>query len=230
MRAIVIKDFYSKTNTFILEGKKAQHLLHVARVRLDEEVCVLDGAGYSYLTKIINIKKKSLELEILEKNKSEREDLNISVSFGLTKKESFELSIKQFIEIGIRNITVLKTEFSQRYDVKEDRLISIIESAMEQSNEANYPIIKFQNFDDFVKEEKNEIIYFSSIGTKNKELDVSNNKKYNLLFGPEGGLSTKEENKIIEIDSTVIHLPTNIMRTSTAVNFCSGYILGKLGL
>ena len=230
MRAIVIRDFYSKTNTFILDGKKAQHLIHVARVKKEEKVQVLDGDGNIYLTKVLSTKKKTIELEILEKNKSQTRNLNISVSLGLTKKDSFELSIKQLIEIGIININILNTEYSQRYEIKEERLVSIIESAMEQSNEANYPIIKFQSFDDFIENTKSEIIYFSSIGTQKKALDVDKNKNYNLLFGPEGGLSTKEENKIINLESTVIHLPTNIMRTSTAVNFCSGYILGKLGL
>jgi 16S rRNA (uracil1498-N3)-methyltransferase len=228
MRAIVIRNFHSKTNTFILDGKKAQHLLHVARVRLGEEVKILDGEGVSYLTKVIGIKKKSLDLEILEKNILEKKRINISVSFAQTKKESFELCIKQLIEIGIQNITILSTEFSQRYDVKEDRLTSIIESAMEQSNLAFYPNITFQNFDDYFKEINEEVIYFSSIGSSNEELVVNNDKKYNLLFGPEGGMSNKEESKIIELGSSVIHLPTNIMRTSTAVNFCSGYILGKL--
>jgi 16S rRNA (uracil1498-N3)-methyltransferase len=230
MRAIVIRDFHSKTNTFLLDGKKAQHLIHVARVKLEEEIKILDGTGYSYLAKVLNIKKKVIELEVLEKNESKPTKLNITVSLGLTKKESFELSIKQLVEIGIQNINILSTDYSQRYEIKEERIESIIESAMEQSNEANYPIIKFQNFDEYLENEKNEIIYFSSIGTKNKDLIVDKNKKYSLLFGPEGGLSRKEESKIIDIGSTVIHLPTNIMRTSTAVNFCSGYILGKLNL
>ena len=230
MRAIVIKNFYSKTNTFLLEGKKAQHLLHVARVKIEEEVKILDGTGHSYLTKVLNIKKKVIELEILEKRESKPKKLNLAVSFGLTKKESFELSIKQLVEIGIQEINILSTEYSQRYEVKEDRMESIIESAMEQSNQANYPIIKFQNFDEYLENEKNQIIYFSSIETENKDLIVNKNKKYNLLLGPEGGLSRKEESKVAEKGSLVIHLPTNILRTSTAVNFCSGYTLGKLNL
>ena len=156
--------------------------------------------------------------------------MNLAVSFGLTKKESFELSIKQLVEIGIQEINILSTEYSQRYEVKEDRMESIIESAMEQSNEANYPIINFQNFDEYLEKKKNEIIYFSSIGTENKDLIVDKNRKYNLLLGPEGGLSRKEESKVAEKGSLVIHLPTNILRTSTAVNFCSGYMLGKLNL
>ena len=228
MRAIVIRNFYSKTNTFILDGKKAQHLLNVVRVRLEEEVQILDGAGNSYLAKVLSTKKKSLELEILEKKEQDKKDLNLSVSFGLTKKDSFELSIKQLIEIGIMNINILNTEYSQRYEIKEERLVSIIESAMEQCNEANYPTINFQNFDDFIENNQDDVIYFSSIGTENKKLDVDKTKKYNLLLGPEGGLSKKEESKIINMGSVVIHLPTNIMRTSTAVNFCSGYVLGKL--
>lgn len=228
MRALVIKNFECDSNTFILEGKKAHHLLNVIRIKVNEHVSIIDGNGSTTLVKVLETKKKKIEFKVLKSSKETKAKLNISVAFGLTKKESFELSIKQLIEIGVNNITILNTEYSQRYDLKPERLASIIESSMEQSNQSYYPEVKFQKFDDFLSEAKN-IIYFSSIGTKLGEINVDNNTNYNLVFGPEGGLSASEEEKIKNLNSTIIHLPTNIMRTSTAVCFCSGYVLSKLG-
>ena len=76
MRAIVIRDFYSKTNTFILDGKKAQHLIHVARVKKEEKVQVLDGDGnilmnLGSLVTIGSLKPKNLVHIVFDNNSHE---------------------------------------------------------------------------------------------------------------------------------------------------------------
>jgi RsmE family RNA methyltransferase len=71
-------------------------------------------------------------------------------------------------------------------------------------------------------------IYFSSITSNHQKIDAFVENTL-IIIGPEGGMSESEEKVLIE-SSKVINLPTFILRASTAVSFCTGFISGKMQL
>ena len=229
MRAVYFEDLNILDDNSYIEGKKAHHLLNVIRLKKQERILLLDGKGVAVEVEVSEISKKRIDLNIIKKIIHERKLLNISLAFCKTKKEAFELSLKQLIEIGVPKIYIVASEFSQKYEIKEDRLKSILVSALEQSNSYHLPEIEYLTLEELMHIDGSDLIYFSSVGSSKGEVIVDNSKKYILLLGPEGGLSSSEEKEIIELkQSKILHLPTNILRTSTAVSFCTGYIIAKM--
>ena len=95
---------------------------------------------------------------------------------------------------------------------------------MEQSNNLFYPEIINSELSAFVSTNKEDILLFTS-----QSSTVDKNKihqKMIPLIGPEGGFSDDELNLFKGTVSHHIHLPTPILRASTAVPTCIGYLLG----
>ena len=101
------------SKTILIKGESAKHL-QVVRVRLHEEVLVLNGEGLTASTKVGNISKSEIEL-IVESIRIATPTHQISLAIATPKKEAFEDILKMEIELGVLNIYPLSSKFSQ-YD------------------------------------------------------------------------------------------------------------------
>lgn len=228
MRAVYTKELDLNINEFELNSEKAHHLLNVLRIKNNEKVLLLNGNGLCATSNVNIISKRKVKLENIEFNKVEEKKDFFELALAQTKKEALDLSLKQAVEIGIRKIYILKTIYSQDYEIRSDRLEKVLSSALEQSNALYLPEIEFVTLEDFLKKDIKNIIYFSSV---KGEVEPKSIIKGNtcILIGPEAGLSKEEELLVKEMTNTdVINLPTNIMRAPTATSFCLGYIMGKI--
>ncbi len=229
MRAIYCRD-NSIEEMMELSDDRAQHLIKVCRIKKGETVAFLDGNGTKSLASVIEVSKRSISFELI--NKTHQEDnRNIDLLLGLAKRESFEQSIKNAVEIGIKDIYPFESKFHTWQIKKRDRLEAIVESAMIQSNNPFKTNIQsevsFSDLDNVV--DKYDYVVLATL--KNIEdnypvLDKS--KKYLLVIGPEGGLSEDEEAYFFKLkNSLALRVPTFILRAPNAVSVLSGYLHGK---
>jgi 16S rRNA (uracil1498-N3)-methyltransferase len=227
MRSVFVENLtIYKDEVLSLKVKEYHHLINVIRIKINEKVVLFDRLSNIYLVETVQISKKSIEFEIVEKKKAAPRDLKLSIALGKLKKDALDISIKQLVEIGCQEITIFKSSFSQSYDLKKERLEKLVISAMEQSNNYLFPTIQERSLEEVLKTNKN-IIYFSAVESKYQKIDTFP-KESILIIGPEGGLSEREENLILNNCKNIIHLPTPILRAQTAVSFCMGYYLGKI--
>ena len=229
LRAIYLNKYHIQGEEIFLEGDEAHHLINVLRIKNGEKVLGLDGEGGKYFLQIDMIKKKSLSLILLGKEFIASE-YSFTLLVGKVKKEAMDLSLKVACELGINTILVAQTQYSQSYPLNFKRMQRVLVSALEQSNNAYLPQVKEVVLDEVDYKSYEQIIYFSSRKNVQKnEISLSQKKKVLLVIGPEGGFSEKEEliftNKK---NATAVHLPTNIMRTPTAIACGHGYYLGAL--
>ena len=209
-------------------GDKAHHFIKVVRLKEGEKILALNGDGRKDLLEIVEIKKKTLKVQLLERTSEEAPAYNISVALGKVKKEALDLAIRNCCELGVSNIYVCETTYSQKYELKEDRIKKIINSGLEQSNNLFEPKLHIERLDQLDLSLFDEVIYFSSIKQESScEFKFSKEKKYLIILGPEAGLSEAEEKILIDKKVTLINLPTPIMRTQTAVACCVGYLIAK---
>lgn len=228
MRAIYQEDLTEQDQTCVVVGESLHHLLNVLRIKVNDEVLFLDGKGSSRKSIIKDIQKKKIKCEFLEDiNFSKRENF-FEVALGKTKRDALELSLKQAVEIGVKKIYIFESLYSQRYELKENRLKKLLIASIEQSNASYLPEIVSINFEDLFMLKNKKILYFSSIENKD-ELAVDKNKINLVVIGPEGGLSKDEELRLNKLQNCkTINLPTNIMRAPTATSYCLGYCAGIL--
>lgn len=225
MRAILYpftKESVQK-NLFIT-GESAKHL-HVVRVKREEKILVLNGHGLKVSAKVGEISKNQIEL-LIESVEEVLSTHEISLAIATPKKDAFEDILKIAVELGVRNIYPLTSEFSQFNYSASERIQRILESALVQSNNPFLPTIHPQvNLDHFLTQLKIPLYFFNSRASSSQNAEKVPGKKM-VLIGPEGGFSLREEASILtKLNVFSIHFRTPILRASTAVASSVGYLL-----
>lgn len=229
MRAAILETKFTSEDIgkeVLLEGDQARHLIKVVRIKKFENILLLSGSGEKSLVEVIHIDRKVVTLKILEVTIVE-DKRRLSLFIGVPKKDAFESIVKMASEIGIKNIYLFRSRFSQTGIEINDRIKKMEESAIVQSNNPfriNFiPVSSFSEvFTEFSK-----IIHFSTF-SRGESKGKAKSEEILLVIGPEAGFSNEEEQEINSFDNVeVCHLPTNIMRAPTALAVASGYVLGS---
>ncbi len=205
-----------------LPQQESQHCVKVLRMGAGDEIRVTDGMGSVFRCLLIDANPKHCHVSIVSEERFERlRDYRIEIAFAPTKQiDRNEWFVEKATEIGIEKLTPILTDFSERKDIKLERLQKIAISAMKQSHQLYLPeISKMTAF--------NEIISTTFAGRKfiahcydrpKKALSKIYNKSENvlLLIGPEGDFSENEINIAVENGFEEISLGETRLRTETA--------------
>ena len=219
-------------NKIILSNDDNHHIKRVMRMNNNDYIeTVFDGILYKSVIRDIN----NPDIEIVEEIKQEDDKYPyIRLIIPALKEQKLDLIFQKGTEIGVSEFVIMPFERSMvKYDerkekVKLDRWKKICKEASEQSMRVNIPLINIAPNVDYVKnidglklicstnERKNYIKY----ALKNKsEYDI-----INLVIGPEGGISEREEAYFIENGFEKITLGTQIMRVETVPIFLASII------
>lgn len=226
MRAVLLQKEFTDSDVgkeILLEGDSARHLIKVARIKKFEDILILNGLGRRCEVVVKHIDRKTLTVEVrsVQEVKDER---RLSLFLGLPKKDAFESIVKMASEIGIKNIYLYRSEFSQQVIEIGERVERLEESAIVQSNNPfKLNFIEVYSFSE-VFEKYSNIVHFSTYSSSDKTLNLEGEAL--MVIGPEAGFSVEEEELINGYKNvSIIKLNTNIMRAPTALAVASGYIL-----
>jgi 16S rRNA (uracil1498-N3)-methyltransferase len=145
--------FYSPdiaVNTQLPEPE-AQHCLKVLRMQAGDVVHLTDGTGNFYKAAIAEMHPKRCRLDILEIiPQPPAWKGQITIALAPAKNiERTEWFAEKATEIGINKIAFLNCRFSERKEIKTERINKILISAMKQSLKAYLP--ELQTMTDFKK-------------------------------------------------------------------------------
>ncbi|MCO4792942.1 MAG: 16S rRNA (uracil(1498)-N(3))-methyltransferase [Bacteriovoracaceae bacterium] len=227
MRAVYLKEINNEDKTVKLSGSQNTHLVKVSRTKVGDEVLVLNGKGLILYTNVANIEKNHTELDIL-KSETISDERWISLLVGVPKKDALEEVLKKSSELGIKKIILYESEYSQKFNLKEERINSLLESGYIQSNNPwDVEIIGPIKKDEL---EKN-LDYFPNkfvMSVEPGSVDNVNKEESLLMIGPEAGFSKEEEIFFEGLGSKSINLNTPILRTPTAVVAAVGFLHGAV--
>src|SRR5690606_8302559 len=163
----------------------------VLRGKLGDEIYVTDGKGQMAKGIVSQINSKSVEIDlngIIENH--EKRPYKIHVAIAPTKSmERMEFFMEKATEIGIDEISFLKSFHSERKNINLDRCRKILVSAVKQSLKAYIPQLNdLVKFNDFVKENHSEnklIAHCDEDFTRvNFKEFIQPQKDYLILIGP----------------------------------------------
>ena len=148
-------------------------------------------------------------------------NFNLQIAFAPTKNiDRTEWFAEKATEIGIDRFSPLLCRFSERKELKTERLEKIVVSAMKQSKQAVMPVIdEIISFDQFVRQPFDGRKFIAHCYTSEKvSLPQTYRKGENvlILIGPEGDFSEEEIQKAVDFDFEPISLGENRLRTETA--------------
>lgn len=212
-----------KGNFAEISGDESHHFTKVLRGKVGQEIQITDGKGKMGKGIVSQINSKSVEInlnEVIENH--EKRPYKIHIAIAPTKNmERMEFFLEKATEIGIDQISFLKTFHSERKNINLDRCRKILVSAVKQSLKAYVPQLNdLVKFNDFIKENhpENKLIAhcdedFSRLNFKEF---TQPQKDYLILIGPEGDFSKEEIELALQNGFTGISLGNQRLRTETA--------------
>ena len=211
----------------ILDEFSSHHALRVMRVKVDDFLILFNGDGFEYRGRVSDINKKTINIEILSKEKNNNESpININLFQSISSNEKMDMVIQKATELGVSSIQPI---FTSRSTVKlsldriKKRLIhwrQVSISACGQSGRSKIPTIKSPiGFDRFVEGITTNSLNLLLHPDNSKESSNLPNKysgDINIFIGPEGGFSQDEVLLLKKQNCINIQLGPRILRTETA--------------
>lgn len=205
-----------------LPEQESVHCARVLRMKEGDSLTIVDGKGTLFRCTLIQSHAKRCVVQIDEKVEVPKSwHFNLHIAFAPIKNmDRNEWFIEKATEIGIDRFTPLLCRYSERKEIKTERLKKTAISAMKQSHQAWLPIIdEMIAFETFVKQPFDGKKYIAHCHpTKKKSLAQLYKKNENalILIGCEGDFSEDELKLAIENGFHPIHLGENRLRTETA--------------
>ncbi|NLN32113.1 MAG: 16S rRNA (uracil(1498)-N(3))-methyltransferase [Flavobacteriaceae bacterium] len=210
-------------NSAEINGDESHHFTKVLRGKVGQEIQITDGKGKMGKGIVSQINSKSVEIDLNEVIENhEKRPYKIHIAIAPTKSmERMEFFMEKATEIGIDEISFLKTFHSERKNINLDRCRKILVSAVKQSLKVYVPQLNdLVKFNDFVKENHPEnklIAHCDEDFTRlNFKEFIQPQKDYLILIGPEGDFSKEEIELALQNGFTGISLGNQRLRTETA--------------
>ena len=216
--------FFSKeiqNNQIVLDADEARHVL-VLRKQIGDSLDITDGNGHLYACVISEIGKKKVIATIVSSTFHDYTWQNLSIYIAPTKNmDRMEWMVEKLTEIGVGEIGFVKTENSERRDIKLERLEKKAVAAIKQSLKMRLPVLHIiQNLPAVIKGCEGEVkliahCYEDEI-RNNLTKAIGPDKKVVLLIGPEGDFSKQEVSLARQNGFEGVQLGKARLRTETA--------------
>lgn len=217
-----------------LDEEQSAHAVRVLRYTVGDTLYVADGRGTLLTTRVVNPHPKHCEVEVLNiEPQPKHHKGNVHIAVAPTKNiDRMEWCVEKCTEIGVDIITPLLCHYSERKQIRNDRLEKIILSAAKQSLSAYLPQLReMQSFSDCVLSatEQRRYIAHSSPWTDKRDLRDELRKNPDaestiVLIGAEGGFSDDEVRLAMEHGFIPVSLGDARLRTETAAIVACTYI------
>lgn len=225
-----------------IKGPDVKHILGALRLEESDKLEIV-CEGEVYTTKISEIKKDEIILEILEIKKGINEpEMKINLYQGLAKGSRMDYVIQKGTEIGITTFYSVSTDRSivrinneKKKKNRIERWQKIADESGKQCKRDILPkvedILEFDDLLKMLKNKKNILIPYEAEldnGIKEKLKDIEG-QEIHIVIGPEGGFSKREIEKLKEIGGVTVSLGPRILRTETAGLITAAIIFYEFG-
>lgn len=210
------------TDEMELPQEEAAHCIRVLRLKEGDRIRLTDGKGAFYDAVISAVSGKRCLVHIV--NREEQAPLwsgHLHIAVAPTKlMDRNEWFVEKAVEIGVDEITFIKTDHSERDVIKMERIGKIAVSAMKQSQKATLPALNgMTSFRSFVERgfEGDKFIAHCEPGNKANLKDIVVHGRDTLvLIGPEGDFSPEEIEMALNAGFRPVSLGPSRLRTETA--------------
>lgn len=209
-----------------LPAEEAAHASRVLRLESGDEVFLIDGAGCFFKAQLTLVTKSRCLYDIVERLPQEKTwHGRIAIAMAPTKViDRVEWTLEKATEIGVDEFSLLNCAFSERRNVKLERLDKIVVAAVKQSRKAWKPLLNdLQSFEHFVKQPRKGVKYIAHCYAEIDKKDLYNeltqlncDEEVTILIGPEGDFSIEEVRLAMSQGYVSVSLGQSRLRTETA--------------
>ena len=212
-----------------LPEEETGHAVRVLRLKENDEMWLMDGAGSFYKARITETDKRRCLYEITETLPQEKTwNGHLHLAVAPTKNiDRIEWLTEKAVEIGIDELTFLDCQYSERHKVKDERIKNIIVAAAKQSKKGWMPQYNgLMSFEDFIMKQKqiaNGYLFICHCyeGKKTLLKTATRGGDAVVLIGPEGDFSMNEVKQAEECGAISVTLGNKRLRTETAALYAA---------
>lgn len=209
-----------------LPEEEAIHAARVLRLNAGDEIFLIDGNGAFYRAEVSLVSKKKCLYDIVETMPQKRQwKGRIRLAIAPTKNiDRIEWMAEKATEIGFDELTFLNCKYSERREIRIDRIEKIIIAAMKQSRKAWKPEINgMTDFDDYISKPTKGLKFIAHCYEESVRSDffvllsdISPDEDVTIMIGPEGDFSVDEVQNAVQKGFVPVSLGTSRLRTETA--------------
>jgi len=226
--------------TFVLDGSEGHHAVTVQRLRVGEQLDVVDGFGRRVRARIAEpIDKSACAAAVIEITDEPDPHPLITTVQAVAKGDRGERAVQMLTEAGVDVVipwqaeNCIATWQGERAIKHRAKWQSTAKEAGKQSRRARLPVIEpivstaavvdlIANTDvALVLDERSQVPLTS--------IDISSVGDLVLVVGPEGGLSDTERTVFAEAGADLVRLGPTVLRTSTAGVAALGVVMARVG-
>jgi len=232
-RFYVPKINISSDQITIVEPSDVHHLVRVLRLKTGDKICVSDGEGVNYETRVVSLLRQKVILEIEGKTSSKarnQKKVHISLGIAVPKNARFEEIVDKLTQLGIDTIIPMFTERTlvrkEVFEKRRDRFFRVMFSSAKQSGVSVLP--ELREGVDFLAFLKNfgaydicllpNLLHQSLSLKKAVSLLKARNRtaKILVLIGPEGDFTKREIDLALKAGCRGVSLGESVLRVDTA--------------
>lgn len=228
-------------NSEELPQEEATHALRVLRLKGGDEIFLMDGVGNFYQAQVTLASNKRCLYEILHTMPQQptwRGHIHLAIA-PTKMMDRIEWMAEKATEIGFDELSFLNSKFTERKNMRVDRIDKIVVSAVKQSHKAWKPVVNpLVSFREFIEvprpgrkfichcyEEVEKKDFFAELmkpvessETKSSEAPSvdDHSQDVTVLVGPEGDFSIDEVKLALAHGYESVSLGTSRLRTETA--------------
>jgi len=209
-------------NTYTLDETESKHCIRVLRLGKGDEITLVDGRGGFFTAEIADPNPKRCAVNVVESQQNfGLRNFRVHIAIAPTKNiERIEWFLEKATEIGVSRITPLLCRYSERKEIKTERLEKVMVSAMKQSLKAYLPQLdELTKFSEFVRQPFDGQKFIAHCEEQHRELLKSlvvPTQNYLILIGPEGDFSSEEIELALKEGFQPVSLGDSRLRTETA--------------
>ena len=216
------EESFPDSNQFVLSENSSRHIAQVLRMKEGEPIQLTNGNGYTLIAEIILSHKRNTEVKIIERTFIPQTEPKVTIAISFIKNTGrFEWFLEKATEIGVSEIIPLLCTRTEKTHFREERMKTILVSAMLQSRQAwlpelPAPVTIMELIKDKIYDQKFIAHCLDEEKTELKKVTADAFSSKIILIGPEGDF-TKEE---IEAALVQAYKPVSLgetrLRTETA--------------
>jgi 16S rRNA (uracil1498-N3)-methyltransferase len=202
--------------------QQSHYLLHVLRLAEGAEILLFNGRDGEWTAAIASRTKKSVRLEVLERQRPQPPLPDLVYCFAPLKVGRLDYLIQKAVEMGAGVLQPVVTQHTQGKITAERMRANAIEAAEQCGVLAVPQVREAQKFDGLLAgwDKERRLVFCDEDSSTNNPLPALQKiaeKKLGLLVGPEGGFSEEERKMLRALPFvTAIPLGPRILRADTA--------------
>ena len=208
---------------YTLPEEESKHCVRVLRMGVGDELHITDGQGMLHRCKVVDDNVKRCVVEIVESTQAEPLPYHLVMAVAPTKNiDRYEWFLEKATEVGVGEIYPIESEHSERRQIKHERELKVITSAVKQSLKMYHPTLHeltpFKQVVAMPFEGDKYIAHCNSTLGERQYLGklLKKGGRMLILIGPEGDFSPEEITFAVQNGFKPISLGDQRLRTETA--------------